>query len=400
MPLIQSIIGLPGFQVDSFVQSEDAIVQGSFRLERKCKHCGFEGCRIKDRYLRRLKHARQDAKIVWVEVRGVKMFCSRCQRSARASTPGVLPRLQSTESFRKDVFERHETGTSQRALSQSHRIAPATVERWYKEFISYRLRETKTRRLPRVLGIDEHFFTRKQGFATTLVDLHGRFVFDVTLGRSEAALAPYFRRLSDKGRVRLVLMDLSETYRQTVKREFPNAMIVADRFHVVRVINHHFLKVWQEIDPMGRKNRGLLSLMRRHPWRMEPQQMDHLMRYLCRHPLLKAVYEFREKLLKIILFRAFSKREIRPVLHEFLEAIEMLLDSPIEHLKTLGQTLQNWREEIARMWRIKYTNSTTEGFHNRMEVISRRAYGFRNFENYRMRVIALCGWSGVLARRT
>jgi transposase len=54
-------------------------------------------------------------------------------------------------------------------------------------------------------------------------------------------------------------MDLSETYRQIVRQYFPNAMIVADRFHVVRLVNQHFLKLWQQQDPVGRKNRGLLS---------------------------------------------------------------------------------------------------------------------------------------------
>jgi hypothetical protein len=41
----------------------------------------------------------------------------------------------------------------------------------------------------------------------------------------------------------------------------------------------------------------------------------------------------------------------------------------------------------------------TEGLHNKMEMISRRAFGFRNFKNYRLRVIALCGWNGVFGVR-
>ena len=57
----------------------------------------------------------------------------------------------------------------------------------------------------------------------------------------------------------------------------------------------------------------------------------------------------------------------------------------------LGQTLWSWREPIAQMWRFTKTNGITEGLHNKMEVISRRAYGFRNFQNYRLRVRALCG---------
>jgi len=61
------------------------------------------------------------------------------------------------------------------------------------------------------------------------------------------------------------------------------------------------------------------------------------------------------------------------------------------HLQQLGYTLDNWKEEIARMFRFSKTNSITEGLHNKMEMISRRAYGFRNFENYRLRVRVQCG---------
>jgi hypothetical protein len=49
-----------------------------------------------------------------------------------------------------------------------------------------------------------------------------------------------------------------------VRLHFPQARIVADRFHVMRIINHHFLACWRDIDGVGSKNRGLLSLLRRH----------------------------------------------------------------------------------------------------------------------------------------
>jgi transposase len=57
----------------------------------------------------------------------------------------------------------------------------------------------------------------------------------------------------------------------------------------------------------------------------------------------------------------------------------------------LGQTLASWSQEIVAMWRFTRNNGITEGFHNKMELINRQAYGFRNFENYRLRVKVLCG---------
>ena len=78
------------------------------------------------------------------------------------------------------------------------------------------------RSCPQVMGIDEHFFTRKKGFATTLVDLKNHKVFDVVLGRSEPSLKGYLSRLQGRDQVKVVVMDLSETYRSIVRKFFPN----------------------------------------------------------------------------------------------------------------------------------------------------------------------------------
>jgi transposase len=56
-----------------------------------------------------------------------------------------------------------------------------------------------------------------------------------------------------------------------------------------------------------------------------------------------------------------------------------------------NDTLQAWREEIAAMWRFTGNNGITEGCHNKMELITRQTYGFRNFQNYRLRVKVSCG---------
>jgi len=86
-----------------------------------------------------------------------------------------------------------------------------------------------------------------------------------------------------------------------------------------------------------------------------------------------------------------TKRQCRRLIPHLLHAISSLKGSPFPSLSQLGQTLDLWREEIARMWRFTKNNGITEGFHTKMEMISRRAFGFRNFENYRLRVKVLCG---------
>jgi len=60
-------------------------------------------------------------------------------------------------------------------------------------------------------------------------------------------------------------------------------------------------------------------------------------------------------------------------------------------MQTLAKTLHSWRGEIAAIRRFTKNNRIAEGFHRKMKLIQRRAYGFRNFENYRLRVLAACG---------
>lgn len=69
---------------------------------------------------------------------------------------------------------------------------------------------------------------------------------------------------------------------------------------------------------------------------------------------------------------------------------QMLHEAP-EIFKKLGRTIRQWFEPIIRMWRFSKSNGITEGFHRKMKLIQRRAYGYRNFANYRLRVLMECG---------
>ena len=245
-------------------------------------------------------------------------------------------------------------------------------------------------RCPRVLGIDEHFFSRRQGYATTFCDLGNHSVYDVVLGRSEKALEDYLSKLPGREAVRVVCMDLSSTYRAIVRKHFPQAQIVADRFHVIRLINHHFLALWREVDPAACKNRGLLSLMRRHRHNLKPDQQQRLSQYLAEHPALHLVYRLKQYLCYLLLKKHRTRKQCRKLIPRLLKVIDQLRGAGPAQLVTLGDTLHTWSDEIARMWRFTRSNGITEGFHNKMETITRQAYGFRNFENYRQRVQVLC----------
>ncbi|WP_200884486.1 transposase [Alcaligenes faecalis] len=181
--------------------------------------------------------------------------------------------------------------------------------------------------------------------------------------------------------------------RHIAQRYFPNALIVADRFHVVHLVNQHFLKPWQQYDPEGRKNRGLLSLIRRHHWKLSAVQKENLHQYLSHEPVLRTLHFAKQQLNGFLVIKSLERKRAQKMMPQFLVLIAQFKQSPT---RASAETLKSWLEPILRMWRSTKSNGLTEGFHTKMEMLSRRAYGFRNFENYRMRVLAPCSWSGVI----
>jgi transposase len=305
--------------------------------------------------------------------------------------PGVLPGRHSTEPWREDVYERHGDGICASVLADREEVAPGTVGRIYAQFTERKAKERLSLDCPRVLGIDEHTLHKGQRFATTFCDLHRRRVFDISPGRSEAELSSYLRSLRGRDRVRVVCIDLSNSYRSMIRRWFPRAMIVADRFHAIRVVGLHLMRLARQLVPSLGWNRAWLALLRSRADRLEPEQHKRLQQLLAAQPALRPIYEMKEHLCRLLRLKTQTPAACRNHIHELLHLINTLRESGLEAALTLAKTLSEWTEEIVRMWRFTRNNGITEGFHRKMKLIQRRAYGFRSFQNYRLRVIAQCG---------
>ena len=391
MPWSQSILNLPWMTIEKMEGVNPVRIQVNYVGEVKCPHCTCERLRKKAPFQRDIRHEGLGDRQVLLVLRGYKYLCLGCGQYFRQRFPGLLRYQRATETFKSSVCQDHHDGICQSRLARRMQMGTATLERWYHRFLERKMTERTDNVCPRVLGIDEHFFTRKDGYATTLCDLRRHRVFDVVLGRSEASLERYLTRLRGKERVRVVCMDLSCTYRAIVRKHFPKALIVADRFHVIRLIGHHVHQLWRQLDPSHRWNRGLLSLLRRRADRLSPEQRQALDGYLQAHPAIASLYPFKQELWDLLRPHGLTPAACRPRIREFLDRIEQLKESPFAPMASLGHTLDDWRNEIARMWRFSRNNGITEGFHTQMEMISRRAFGFKNFDNYRLRVRACCG---------
>jgi transposase len=276
-------------------------------------------------------------------------------------------------------------------MGRLKKVAPSTVSRIYAQFTARKASQRLSLDCPLILGIDEHTLHKKKQFATTFCDLGNRRVFDIVPGKSASDLEGFVSRLKGREKVKMVCIDLSSAFRSLVRRYFPNAILVADRFHVVRLVLHHFIQLARELAPVAFVRRGIAGLLRKAPEKLAASEKERLETVFKKHPVLRLVHTEMHEFRELLNQKHQTVAKAKKLIPRLLSHIKRYKAEKFAPMQTLAKTLQSWRGEIAAMWRFTKNNGITEGFHRKMKLIQRRAYGFRNFENYRLRVIAACG---------
>jgi len=387
-------IGLEGYELLRIEDKTEMRVHVELRAElepKACPYCGAPGPRSKGRYVRRVRHLSCFGHHSELVIRTRRLKCACCHRSFMPELPGVRPYRHSSEPFRNHIYEQHQRGICASVLGKGQRLGQATVGRIYQQFTQRKAKERISQNCPLYLGIDEHTLHKGQRFCTTFCDLKNHRVFDVHPGRSEEDLGAFLATLKGRKKVRLVCIDLSSPYRRLVRKWFPRAKIVADRFHAVRLVYQHCVQLMRAIAPEIRNRRGSLTALRKAPEKLTPEQRFRRDRLFESHPAIKAIYEQMHALRILMKHKRQSKKQCRNHIKALLRHIHHLKHSGLAPLQTLARSLKQWIEPIALMWRFSKNNAITEGFHRKMKLIQRRAYGFKNFNNYRLRVIAQCG---------
>lgn len=387
------VLGLPELTIKKVVSKSPLVIEVATAQKAICPHCGNTHLRTKDSFWRRIRSLRINDKPTTLQIQCHKYKCLSCNRYFNTRISCVKKWSRTTEILKRSVFKTYNKGQSNSSIAHDYGISFASAERYYHQMEILKNKQLENRCCPRVLCIDEHRFTRKQGFATTFCDIRNRCIFDVALGKDSTSLHNFLISLKGREKVQIVCIDMNSDYRKLVKQYFPNAVIVSDRFHVIKLVNHHFAKVCKLLDEehIAYGRGGLFRTLVTRPDRLTQDQRERLEKYFETQPALKIVYDFCHDLDNLLRHKGQNKKQGKELVPQLLVMIEQLKKSSFKAMETLGKTLDSWKEEVGRMFRFVRNNGITEGFHRKMKLIQRRAYGFRNFQNYRLRVKALCG---------
>ena len=126
-----------------------------------CPDCGSQRLRIKDKRMRAPRHECWGLRQWVLEVESSKYRCKDCGRSFWQRLPGILPLQRATEPFRRQVFSIITTVSIAAGWPRGWRLGSATVERWFHPTSEAGVGRAHGAECPRVLGIDEHFFSNE-----------------------------------------------------------------------------------------------------------------------------------------------------------------------------------------------------------------------------------------------
>ena len=354
-----------------------------------CPKCASFCRAIHDSRVVKIKDSSHRFKEVILEIKKHRYLCKKCKRPFTEPVPGILPRKKTTQRLRKEVQWGCLHFTDLKKVERHYKVSSGFVYTAHYEQLDLHLRKSQNAEFGSRVGIDEHSFGHKKGlrrseFVTMIVDHDKEKVREVVLGKTHEALYQNLEKIPGREKVKVVTLDMSDSYKSFAKNFFPNAELVADRFHVERLIQPLMLSNRIEITGDQRTN-PVRILMNRKRKNLECWERTKLDMWLKLHPKMHELYLIKEQIGRFYEIRGFHRAET--AFNKIIERLEPFTDKP---MKRFRKTLMRWKKEILNFFIFRITNARVEGFNNVAKVIKRMAYGFRSFKNYRLRVLTAC----------
>ena len=323
---------------------------------------------------------------IYLNIRKRRFRCPNCKAVFTEPVQLVQKGFRTTRRYRRGLAWACRNLVDLKKVQKAYRCSAWLVYKVFYEQLEIKFRERRYNPWPKTIGIDEHTFKRNKNkgyreFATVIVDYNNRRIKEVVHGKSSAGLMQDLAYIEGRYHVRNVCLDLCDPFKNFAREFFPKADIIADKFHVLRLLNPAINRRRKEITGDKRSN-PVRKLLLRNGFKLEYFERKVLWQWLDQHPKLKEVYFYKEALHQ--LYRTKGH-------HKASRALAKLTDemaySNLPEIKTLRKTLMKWRNEILNYFKSRLTNARTEGFNNLAKLYQKRAFGYKNFQNYRLRLL-------------
>jgi transposase len=387
--VLEMLLGIKEIQVDRFeVQDQHLhIYCSSIFQEALCPHCLKKRQVVNQTYLRQFRDLPIAGKEVYLHLSQRQFYCPDCDRHFNERFNFVDVKRMMTRRYERYVYECCKASTIQKISAQEN-LVWQTVNEICQRNARKELEERPVSKV-RALGMDE--FAMKKGhrdYATVIVDLERIEIIDILEYRKQEKLIEYFK---NKGTewcegIEVFCSDRWQGFINTAKAVFPQATLVVDRFHFFSYLNRavdsqrkSLRRQFKDKEELKRLKWALLK----NPENLTPAQKDKLDHAFLQSPELKLIYDHKEKF-RAIFNQHLTRKQGEIELNKWMEEARKMKN---KHLNNFLYMLNDWKDYVLNYFIHRFTTSVIEGINNSIKTVKRMSYGFRNFANFKQRIL-------------
>ena len=358
---------------------------------RQCRQCNSYNVFSRGRKYRLLKSVPIGARPVEIMLEVHRLECRDCRCVLQEDIAFSEGKRRYTK-----TFERFVLGLS--ACMTITDIASFLQTGWdmikeiQKRYLQRKFSKPKLHKL-KCIAIDEISVGRGHKYWTIVMDLEAGNVVYVGEGKAEASLSPFFRRLGRyRGNIEAVSIDMSKAYFAAVGKHLPNAKVVIDHFHVVKLMNERLAafrtQLHRNIKRGYKKDvlKGTKWLLLKNPEHLDEKkdETQRLELALALNEPLAIAYYLKEDLRQI--WSQTDKKTAKKVIEDWIARANA---SGIRLLKKMANTLTTYRNAILAYYDYPISSGPLEGLNNKIKTLKRQAYGYRDKEFFKLKILAI-----------
>ncbi len=355
------------------------------RKEHECVCCGCKTNSIHDYRSQKIKDIQAFGSEVVLVLRKRRYCCTECGKRFIEKIDFLPKYYRMTSRLIEYIIDKLHMVTSFTDVAKDTNLSVSTVIRIF-DHVSYSV----PKKLPKSVAIDEFKGnTGGEKYNCILTDPQNHIVLDILPTRYKYSLIGYLKGFdkNEREKVNYFISDMWSTYQDLATTWLPNSTKVIDKYHWIRQNTWAFEKVRKEEQLKFNKTHRVYfkrskSLLTK-PFKLltdEQKQQVNVMLYSSVN--LSDAYFLKEDFLKILTLKTKDER-----LKHLNDFIKYASNSSIKSYNDLAKTMQTWKEGILNSLEIPLTNGFTEGCNNKIKVLKRNAYGYRNFKRFRNRII-------------
>ena len=391
--LLYHAFGIRGYQ---YTRTDYHDGQVTFTIEQepqacRCPACGSPEVKHRGCVERRFRTVPIGTKTTIVVLPIPRVECPTCGLVRQVEVPFADPRRTYTRAFGRYALELSRSMTI-RDVARHLGVGWDMIKDIQKGDLTRRFARPKLKHLKRI-AIDEIAVAKGHRYLTVVMDLDSGAVVFVGDGKGADSLKPFWKRLRpSKAVIEAVAMDMSAAYRKAVSTNLPGAVIVFDHFHIVKLFNEKLSdlrrSLYREATEVLHKGvlKGTRWLLLKNPENLDSakDEVKRLEEALALNKPLATAYYMKEDL------RRFWEQPGKRFATSFLDGwIRRAEASGVKMLQQMAKTLAAHRSGLLAYYDAMITSGPMEGTNNKIKTMKRQAYGFRDLEFFKLKILAI-----------